>query len=134
MVGNLIITHTKTIKMKTLAFNFLFPVFLLVSGVVNAQTAGLGQKSFVLFGVSPAQASVLSEMEPILKADSGFEMVRVDYSRNSVYVVSQTGVLVNSAYLQNILGNNFQYVTCSQYGVYGYDEVNFNALFNCLAQ
>ena len=117
--------------MKTLLFVF---ILLVQCGFLNAQTDISGAKSYALFGLPASQSAVLSEMEPILKAESSFEMVRVDYSRNSVFIVSRAGKVVNAQFIEELLKEKSGFIVCSQYGIYGYDEANFNAFYNCLAQ
>lgn len=121
----------KIVFMKTLLFVF---ILLVQCGFLNAQTDISGAKSYALFGLPASQSAVLSEMEPILKAESSFEMVRVDYSRNSVFIVSRAGKVVNAQFIEELLKEKSGFIVCSQYGIYGYDEANFNAFYNCLAQ
>lgn len=120
--------------MRIQLFHFLIPLTFFLCSPVNAQTVVSNNKTFALFGVELANSSVLPEIETILKSESSFEMVRVDYSKNTVFVVSQNGITISAQSLQNLLDAKFQFIVCSQFGVLGLNETNFSALFTCLDQ
>lgn len=121
----------KIVFMKSLLFVF---VMLVQCSFLNAQTDMSGAKSYALFGLPASQSALLSEIELILKVESSFDMVRVDYTRNSVFIVSRAGKIVNSQFIEELLKDNYGFIVCSQYGIYGYDEANFKEFYNCLAQ
>jgi hypothetical protein len=120
--------------MKIRLLHFLIPVTLFLSTAVNAQTSVSNDKTFALFGIESSNMTVLSEIEIILKSEPTLQMVRVDYTKKTVFVVSQEGVTLNAESIQSLLESRYQYVVCSQFGVLGLDETDFNTLFNCLDQ
>lgn len=120
--------------MRIRLFHFLIPLTFFLCSTVIAQTGVTSNKTFALFGVESANSSVLTEIETTLKSEPSFEMVRVDYSKNTVFVVSQNGITISAQSLQNLLDAKFQFIVCSQFGVLGINEINFSALFTCLDQ
>ncbi len=98
---------------------------------LKAQTANAYSKSFVFFGMSKNNTYELKQLETILKDNSDFEMVRVDYSRNTVFVVSKSNVAIDETSMKSVCGNLFQLIKCSQYGVQGIDAVKFEELYEC---
>ncbi|MCC6700620.1 MAG: hypothetical protein IT221_03805 [Fluviicola sp.] len=110
----------------------LLSIMLLFTSVeVNAQNSNESLQYFSVFTVKSDNQVHLKNLERTLLNNRNFEMVRVDYSRNSVFIVSSPGFVLNETTLQTLCGDDYQYVRCPQYGVQWWNQPDFDALYNC---
>ena len=114
----------KVLIMKNLLLGLVFAMgtFWVSAQSIAPQTNSPQTKSFVAFGVSGQHTYELKQLETILNNNPDYEMVRVDYSRNTVFIVSAAGVELTDDSLREISGANYAIIRCAQYGVYGVDD------------
>ncbi len=119
--------------MKSFILFFLLMSFCLLDTRSFAQTVADSPKNFAVFGFDANHQSELHELETLLKANADIEMVRVDFNRNTVFIVGKENVSLNEMSLSVYCGPFTNLARCKQFGLLNIDAIDFEALLNCNA-
>jgi len=108
-----------------------FILTLTVLFTVNSAYTQDDSKTFVVFGVAVDHLSEFQKLGNLLKSNSNFDMVRIDPSRNTFFIVSKYGFEITEEFLKETCGTLFDAIRCAQYGTQWVDQPKFDELYEC---